>query len=354
MRTANRASFPESARRLGLTVLRMRLGVLDVGSNTVHLLIVDAHNGGAPAPASSTKIELRLAERLDADGTIGQAAIDELCVFIGRSLVIAADAGVTELLAFATSAVREAPNVEAVLAAVQSRTGVQLSALASDDEARLTFLAARRWFGWSTGRLMVLDIGGGSLEIAIGGDEEPDTVASSRLGAGWLTRRHLRQDPPSRDELRDLRRLVRAEIADVAGRIMRFGRPELAVATSKTFRQLTRITSGATAGDGRYVRRALHREDLSACLPRLAEMSAKARATLPGVSAGRAHQLVAGAVVAEAAMDLFDLDQLIACPWALREGLILRRLDGLDKSAQQYATGLPGLAQYRFQSPEVH
>lgn len=358
MRPANVAVTPHRIDAIAISVVCMRLGVLDVGSNTVHLLIVDAHAGGAPAPASSTKLELRLAERLEADSSIGQAAVDELCTFITRSLIISADTGVTELLAFATSAVRDAPNMQTVLATVKAHTGVALRVLAGDDEAKLTFLAARRWFGWSSGRLMVVDIGGGSLEVAVGGDEEPHTVASCRLGAGWLTRRHLRGDPPGRDEVRELRRLVREEIAATTGRLLRFGHPELAVATSKTLRQLTRLAAGAATGNGRYPlrdsRRALRRDDLSELLPRLARMSTKARAALPGVSAGRAHQLVAGAVVAEATMDLLGLDELVACPWALREGLILRWLDSLGEPVRRrHATSVAALSQYRVALAEV-
>jgi len=308
----------------------MRLGVLDVGSNTVHLLVVDARHGGAPIPARSHKIELRLSENLDDDGSIRAEAVNRLADFVDSSLEVAEDTGVTEILAFATSALREAPNGEEVVDTLERRTGVRLSVLTGDDEARLTFLAVRRWFGWSSGRLLVFDIGGGSLEMAIGMDEEPDIAVSRRLGAGWLTRRQLRHDPPKVDEVRELRRTVRAEIADVVATLTRLGAPELAVATSKTFRQLARITGAAPASEGPYVRRVLRRDQLAARVPELAKLTTAERAELPGVSAGRAGQLVAGAVVAEAAMDLFGVEELVVCPWALREGIILRRLDGLD------------------------
>ncbi|MDP3972941.1 MAG: hypothetical protein Q8P61_08545 [Candidatus Nanopelagicales bacterium] len=309
----------------------MRLGVLDIGSNTVHLLVVDARHGGPPVPARSHKIELRLSENLDEEGLILGDAVDRLSGFIESSLLVAEDTGVTEILAFATSAMREAPNGEEVLDTIERRTGVRLSVLTGDDEARLTFLAVRRWFGWSSGRLLVFDIGGGSLEMAIGMDEEPDIAVSRRLGAAWLTRQHLRSDPPTVAEVREMRRAVRAEIADVVATVTRLGAPELTVATSKTFRQLARIAGAAPSSDGPYVRRILRRDELAAWVPRLSKISSAERAELPGVSPGRAGQLVAGAVVAEAAMDLFGVDELLICPWALREGIILRRLDGLDE-----------------------
>jgi exopolyphosphatase/guanosine-5'-triphosphate,3'-diphosphate pyrophosphatase len=101
------------------------------------------------------------------------------------------------------------------------------------------------------------------------------------------------------------------------------------VATSKTFRQLARIAGAAPSSDGIHVRRVLRAADLHALVPRLAGMTAAERSRIPGVSEGRSEQMVAGAIVAEAAMDLLELEELVVCPWALREGIILRRLDGL-------------------------
>ncbi|MDQ0933106.1 Ppx/GppA phosphatase family protein [Streptomyces turgidiscabies] len=305
----------------------MRLGVLDVGSNTVHLLVVDAHPGARPLPAHSHKVELRLAQLLDGAGAISPGGVDKLVAVVQDALQAAEDKGVVDLLPFATSAVREASNADDVLARVQAETGVELQVLTGSEEARLTFLAARRWFGWSAGKLLVLDIGGGSLEIAYGIDEEPDTAVSLPLGAGRLTSGWLPGDPPDPDDIRSLRRHVRAQIAGSVGEFSRFGAPDHVVATSKTFKQLARLAGAARSTDGLYVQRELRREALQTLVPELASMTTAKRAALPGVSEGRANQLVAGALVAEAAMDLFAVKTLEVCPWALREGIILRRLD---------------------------
>lgn len=310
----------------------MRLGVLDVGSNTLHLLVVDAHDGAAPLPAHSHKIELRLAEHIVDGERISAAGVDALVSFIASAQEVAEDLGVTETLAFATSAIREASNGDAVLAEVRDRTGIDLVVLSGADEARLTFLAVRRWYGWSSGRLLVLDIGGGSLELAVGSDEVPDVAVSVPLGAGRLTRGFLHHDPPHLDEVKALRKHARATIAEVTGRLARAGEPRHVVATSKTFRSLARIAGAAPSSEGPFVRRVLDRDDLRTWVPKLAAMTAKERADLPGVSAGRAPQLLAGAVVAEAAMDLLGVDRLQVAPWALREGIILERIDRLDRS----------------------
>lgn len=308
----------------------MRLGVLDVGSNTVHLLLVDAHQGSAPVPASKLKMPLRMAEHLGVDGTVDKAAVDELIAFIERGQQLAEDMGATELMAFATSAIRDAPNGDEVLERIHDATNLRIDVLSGDDEARMTFLAVRRWFGWSTGRLLVVDIGGGSLELAAGDDEAPDVAVSLPLGAGRMTRQFLSHDPPSADEVRELRRHVRASIADVVGRVRRVGEPRIAAATSKTLRQLARIAGAAPSSDGIYVRRTLSRQALAEWTPRLAEMSATQRETLPGVSAARSRQLVAGAIVAEASMELLEIEELVICPWAMREGIILQRIDWLS------------------------
>ncbi|MET8246785.1 Ppx/GppA phosphatase family protein [Streptomyces sp. NPDC005202] len=305
----------------------MRLGVLDVGSNTVHLLVVDAHPGARPLPAHSHKAELRLAQLLDEGGAIGPDGIDKLIAVVQDALQAAEDKGVEDLLPFATSAVREASNADDVLARVQAETGVELQVLSGAEEARLTFLAARRWFGWSAGKLLVLDIGGGSLEIAYGIDEGPDAAVSLPLGAGRLTTAWLPGDPPAPEDVRALRRHVRAQIARTVGEFSRFGPPDHVVGTSKTFKQLARIAGAARSAEGLYAQRELKRESLEGWVPKLAGMTAAERAELPGVSEGRAAQLLAGALVAEGAMDLFGVENLEICPWALREGVILRRLD---------------------------
>ena len=307
----------------------MRLGVLDVGSNTVHLLVVDAHQGARPLPAFSHKEELHLTDCLDTQNDLTADCAGRLLKFVNDALQIAEDKGVQDLVAFATSAVRDAANGDDVLAWIEAETDVRIQVLPGIEESRLTFLAARRWFGWSAGRLLLLDIGGGSLEIASGQDEDPSVAVSLPLGANRLTRDWLTSDPPDREEVRRLRKHVRVEIAAAASAVRSAGPPDHCVATSKTFRQLARIAGAAPSSNGTYVKRLLRHADLMELADELPRMSIEARAQLPGVSLIRAPQLAAGAIVADAAMDLFQIPELEICPWALREGVILRRMDGL-------------------------
>lgn len=305
----------------------VRLGVLDVGSNTVHLLVVDAHHGAAPRSAYTYKNELRLTEFLTESGEISPEGVEALAEFVGEAAILANQVGAEEMLAFATSALREAPNGETVLATVYDRTGVELEVLSGPDEARLTFLAVRRWFGWSSGRLLVLDIGGGSLEVAVGDTEEPDAAFSLPLGAGRLTREYLSDDPPGSAEVKHLRKHVRHLIGDQADVLESAADASHIVGTSKTFKQLARLGGAAPSSAGPYVQRSLKRGPLGEWVPKLARMSARERAGLPGISVGRAPQLLAGAIVAESVMDAVGAHTIRICPWALREGVILRRLD---------------------------
>jgi exopolyphosphatase/guanosine-5'-triphosphate,3'-diphosphate pyrophosphatase len=298
-----------------------RLGVLDVGSNTVHLLVVDAHRGGRPTPMASEKTELRLAERIDASGRLTDDGADALVASVRRAASAAAAAGCVEVLAFATSALRDATNCAAVTDRVRAATGVALQPMPGEDEARYTFLAARRWCGWSAGRLLVLDIGGGSLELAVGADEHPDVAVSVPLGAGRTTREWFRDDPPRRPEIAALEAHAAAVLAPVARTLRRAGAPDRTVGTSKTFRSLARLI-----GD----RPLLVAAELGQLLAFITRMSSHDLAELKGVSPGRAHQLVAGAVVARAAMQALRVSHVEICPWALREGVIFRRLDTLD------------------------
>jgi len=314
----------------------MRLGVLDVGSNTVHLLLVDAHHGAHPWPAHSEKAVLRLAEQIGPDGALTRAGEEALIKAVIDAQASAKRLHADDLLAFATSAVRDATNSQEVLARVRERTGVRLQVLSGADEARATFLAVRRWFGWSAGRLLVIDIGGGSLEIAAGIDETPDIAMSLPLGAGRLTREQLGVDrdtsaPPPVKAVDDLQAYVEKRLDPAVEKLadIRWDRP---VATSKTFRTLARLAGAAPSRQGLWEPRALPANGLRQVLGFIRLIPPRQVYELEGVSASRSHQLLAGAVVAEAVMRRLDIESVDICPWALREGVILRRLDQLESA----------------------
>src|SRR4051794_18842765 len=273
----------------------MRLGVLDVGSNTVHLLIVDAHPGSHPDPVRSHKVELRLAELIGPDGSLGDHGRDLLLKAIADAAEAAREEEVDDLVAFATSAVREASDGAEALLAVREQTGVDLLVLSGEDEAAMTFLAVRRWFGWSSGRLLCLDIGGGSLEIACGRDEMPDLALSVPLGAGRLTPERLPGDPPARRDVVALREHVWQVLAEVVPEVHAQGAPDRVVATSKTFRSLARLDGAAPSALGPRVQRSLSRRGLEALVGRGMAMPDPDPAPPPGGSRARAPPPLPGA-----------------------------------------------------------
>ncbi|WP_434995049.1 Ppx/GppA phosphatase family protein [Arthrobacter sp. Ld5] len=305
----------------------MRLGVLDIGSNTVHLLLVDAHPGGRPVPFASHKKPLQLVAYLDEDGSISRAGQDELVGFVREAREFAEGHDAEDFLAFCTSAIREAANGSDVLDRVRRETGVDLQELSGDQEAAVTFQAVRRWYGWGAESILNLDIGGGSFEMAMGTDELPEVALSVPLGAGRLTRDWLHGDPPSARSVKELRRYIRATLREAVPHFAHLGTPHLVAGTSKTFRSLARIAGSAPSAAGPFVRRELRLEDLGLWTKRLAAMTVEDRTHLDGVSELRAPQVLAGALVAESALDLFGVPSISICPWALREGLLLRRFD---------------------------
>ncbi|MEJ6488970.1 Ppx/GppA phosphatase family protein [Leucobacter sp. USCH14] len=308
----------------------MRLGVIDVGSNTVHLLVVDAHPGASPVPYHSQRSVLRLMRYLDDDGAIVEEGVARIVEAIRECAEIAREIGVDDLISTATSAIREAANGEEVLARVARETGIVLRVLSGEDEARITMLAVRRWLGWSAGEILLFDIGGGSFEIAQGADEYPDVQVSLPLGAGRSTINFLAEDPPSREAVSRLRAHARVEFTKVRDELFADRpRPKRVVGTSKTIRSLARLVGGPSdpvTGDLAQ----LHYVGLREWEPSLREMPGAVREYLPGITPERGYQIMAGAVVLRTAMKVFGVDTLTISPWALREGIVLRYIDALD------------------------
>ena len=323
---AGTAARPEDG-ALGEVHHGARLGVLDIGSNTVHLLIVDVRLGGRPMPQRSHKRTLRLMRYLDEHGAIDDEGVDALVTAIGECAEIARGERLDDFVVMATSALREASNGEAVIAHIEREAGVRLDILSGPDEARLTFLAVRRWFGWAAGRILLLDIGGGSHEIAIGQDEEPDIALSVPLGAGRGTVGFFHADPPSLTDQRALRLYAKGVLDDAVAQVRPFGRPDHVIGSSKTIRSLARLAGNHLPGVGDADRAVLTRKQLDDWVPRLARMDATSRTALPGITPDRTFQVIAGGIVLSEAMRAFGVKELDVSPWALREGRLLQMLD---------------------------
>lgn len=304
----------------------MRLGVLDVGSNTVHLQVVDTSPGARPNPTFNYKEELRLTQYINEDNLVSDEGIEKLRSSIKRAIEQSASVQTQELLPFATSALREASNGEKIISSINKDFHIDLQVLTGEEEAKLTFLAARRWFGWSSGRLLVIDIGGGSLEMAAGVDESPEIATSLPLGAGRLTKDFLKGDPYTDKSLRALRDHIENKLEQILPSLVKHQESDRAIATSKTLRTLARLSGDWFDGTGKNITVEAVRK-ISA---KLSEMDESSRAKLPGVSENRASQIVAGSLVAESVMRNLDIRELEICPWALREGVVLKWMDWME------------------------
>jgi len=241
---------------------------------------------------------------LDVDGAITEEGVQLILAAIRDSVAMVREIGVDDLIATATSAIREAANGEEVISRIEREAGVKLDVLSGEDEARITMLAVRRWLGWSAGEILLFDIGGGSFEIAQGADEYPDVQVSLPLGAGRSTINFLAEDPPSREAVSRLRAHARAEFT--RARDEHFGerpQPKRVVGTSKTIRSLARLVGGpADPVTGDLAQ--LHYVGLREWEPTLRDMPGSVREYLPGITPERGYQIMAGAVVLRTVLGL--------------------------------------------------
>lgn len=308
----------------------MRLGVLDVGSNTVHLLVVNAHPGARPVPQTSTKSVLRLMKYLQPDGSISDRGVKRFMEAMHDAAEHIEQANLDELIPMATSAIRDAKNGEKLIKRIRKECGIDLQVMSGKDEARVTFLAVRRWFGWAAGRIMLIDIGGGSLELAVGSDELPELAQSLPLGAGRMTKSFVKSDPPSQEDLDDMQKHIDKQLPAAVKAFAKLDRPDQFVGSSKTIRSLARLAgSQANVAIGPHTLTSLYRWQLEDWLPRLAKLPTDTRHALPGITNDRAFQIIGGAMVLRSVMREFDIERLEVSPWAMREGILLDYLDQL-------------------------
>jgi exopolyphosphatase / guanosine-5'-triphosphate,3'-diphosphate pyrophosphatase len=296
----------------------LRVGVLDVGCFSAHLVVVD---GDRPMePVASYKIRLRLDREIDQVGRISADGIEQISAAVGQATKRAEHMGMPPVVAYATSSIRDAANAEQVVKRVARRTGVELELFSPEREAYLSYVAARRWFGCAAGMVTVLDVGGGTAELAAGAGPHPLTTHSIPIGARTLARAGLENAKCLAKMRAELVEQVRATMPQLPG-------DSSAVGCSKVFQQLARLAGARPQREGLYVARTLRLEDLTKWIPRLAKLPAHRRAELPGISPHRARQSLAGAVLAETLMRVTGHDAVTICPWSTKEGLLITLLD---------------------------
>lgn len=304
-------------------------GVLDVGCHSALLTVVRWRPGPVLEPVYSHKVRLRLHETLDRKGRLRTAGVESVQRAVAEAIGADPRRHLPEVFAFATSVIRDAPNREEVIARVARTTGTWLRVLSGEEEARLAYVAVRQWTGSPAGPLLVLDIGGGTVEVASGTGAQPRLVRSLPLGARRITREWLPGGTASsKGRLDEVRRYLRHRLSPAPG-LPQAGPGDRVLACSKTFEQLARL-AGAAGDKPRRAGRRLTLPQLREATRLLADVGPDRRAALPGISAHRAEQSLAGALVAESLMEACGVESVEICPWSTREGLLLERLGVLD------------------------
>jgi exopolyphosphatase / guanosine-5'-triphosphate,3'-diphosphate pyrophosphatase len=299
-----------------------RIAAIDIGSNSVRQIVADVTPDGGITVVDEMKAAPRLGAELDVTGVLGTTAMERAAEAVGRMATLARQLGAARIEALATSAVRDAANGDEFVARVRQEAGLELRIIDGEGEARLSWLSALAHFEVGVGRTVVMDIGGGSLELALAADGVLDDLVSLPFGALRLTERYLRtgSTPKAVDKLR---RAVRDELRNVLPR--RDWRGAQLIGSGGTFTNLASIHLGRR---GMLVARNVHatavpRVDVEHILDALASMPAEERARVPGLNPERADIIVAGIAVAAEVMARMEARDIHVSRYGIREGLLL-------------------------------
>ena len=302
----------------------MRIAAVDMGSNSFHLLVVEAHADGSFDTLLREKDVLRLGEVVTRTGGIPDADVDRVLDTMRRFAGMAAAVDATTIVACATSAMREADNSVAVVELIREETGIDVEVISGRREAELIFAAVRASLDLEPGPAVCFDLGGGSLEVTVGDHAGLRWSTSVHLGVARLGTQFVSEDPPTARELRAVDERVREVLEPLAPEIEAFG-PQKLVGTSGTFLDLARMATAHRTGSvpASVNQLVVHRADLEAMHERVVSMAAPARAKIAGLDARRADQVPVGSQVLLTILDRFGFDELVVGEWALREGIVL-------------------------------
>lgn len=306
-----------------------RLAAIDIGSNSIHMIVVAPERNGGYRVLGREREMVRLGKSALSRGALSERAMRDGMEALLKMTTLASLKGARRVVAVATSAVREAGNGDEFLARVKAQTGIEVQKLSGEDEARLIYRAVREVVDLGAGAAAVVDIGGGSTEWIATAGGRVERAASLRLGSLRLAG-SLRGDPPSPEQLARLRGRIRAALAAEAPAAARPAERtiERLVATSGTAAccaDLCDLFAGrnkAAAGALREVRG----KDLAQLVARLSTLTRREIAALPPVGGPRSDSLLAGAVLLEEVVAHAGVERFLVSDRALREGLVLAAL----------------------------
>lgn len=308
----------------------MRVSTIDVGTNTVRLLVADVEGPGAWRVVAQHQTVTRLGEGLAAAGALGEAPMARTLAAVAEYVARGSGLGAGDVRIVATSAVRDAANGRAFADAVERATGRRVQVVSGEDEARLMLRGVRSGLGRLDGRVVVFDIGGGSTEYILAEGERILAAVSLRLGVVPLAERF---PFPARVDAEGWTRLlgeVRGRLAGELPAPLRGARPAHLVGTAGTVTTLAALDLGLARYDPARVQgHALSRAAVERRLAHLGALSVAARAALPCLEPGRADLIVPGIAIVLATLDAVGADGLVVSDSGLREGILAAVADAI-------------------------
>lgn len=302
-----------------------RLAAIDVGTNSLRLIIAEVESPATYAILDDERAQTRLGERLYETGRIGDESFERSLEALGTMKAIADGNGVDEIRVIATSAIREAANGDDFVRAARERYGIEVEVISAEDEAELAFRSVQQHFPLDDGPTSVVDIGGGSMEVLLVAGTVIDEVYSLALGAVRLTDKYLHSDPILKQEWRALRRGIRREIRNHLGK-PDFVTPTM-IGSGGTFSTLAAIAQYERHGEGGtshgYV---LSPADLSHLLDRLRETPLRERKQIGGLSPDRADIILAGAAAVERLVRVLGVQRIVVNERGIRDGVLLEMI----------------------------
>jgi exopolyphosphatase / guanosine-5'-triphosphate,3'-diphosphate pyrophosphatase len=303
---------------------RTRFAVIDVGTNTVRLLIADADGPSAYQAVQSAQEITRLGEGAHARHELQAAPMERTLKALARFRELARATGAHEILAVGTSALREASNRDAFLARAREDLGLDVSVVSGETEARLALLGVRAALPQLAPRFLMMDIGGGSTEFVRADGDQARDVLSIGLGVVRLTEAFLSRDPPAAEELQAASRAAKDLLIGVREALAGLSAQDPLVGTAGTVTTLAAIDLALDPYDAaRVTGHTLSRGRIAALLEVCATRPLARRRTLPGLEPGRADVIVAGAIICGTVMDVLGFPALTVSDGGLREGILI-------------------------------
>ncbi len=301
----------------------MRLAAIDIGTNSIHMVIADVASDGAITVVDRTKEMVRLGRGVFVTGRIGRDAMDLGVRTLRTFTRLARVRRVQRIRAVATSAVREAQNGSTLVERARREAGLQVKVISGREEARLIYRAAAHSLGLGGEPYLLMDVGGGSVELVLVQDGRPVWLESLPLGVARLAEQFLPTDPPSPKQRKQLVAHIEEELDRVLRDVRRTGTTR-AVGTSGTVHALVAMVYAARGDDpGRLHGLSVATTELSQLRRALVGCTAAERLALPGADPKRVDLLTASAILGESCLRRGRITELTACTWALREGILL-------------------------------